>query len=54
MVKWSCKGCTNRYVGCHSQCEDYQNDVLRRHELKEKVYAAKEKERIFFLKCHRA
>ncbi len=23
MMKCACKGCTNRFVGCHSSCADY-------------------------------
>lgn len=43
MAKFSCKGCTERHVGCHSTCEKYitekaENDKLREkeHELKKK------------------
>lgn len=33
-IKFSCKGCTERHVGCHSTCEKYiaekaENDRLR-------------------------
>lgn len=33
-VKFSCKGCTERYVGCHSSCEKYiaekaENDRIK-------------------------
>lgn len=24
-IKCKCKGCTNRYVGCHGSCEAYKN-----------------------------
>ena len=24
IMKCKCKGCTDRYVGCHSECEDYK------------------------------
>ena len=27
----ACKGCTERYVGCHSNCEKYK-DFLQRNE----------------------
>lgn len=46
MAKFSCKGCTERHVGCHSTCEKYitekaENDRLREkeHELKKQYQA---------------
>lgn len=46
MAKFSCKGCTERHVGCHSTCEKYitekaENDRLREkeHELKKQCQA---------------
>ena len=24
-IKCKCKGCTNRYIGCHDNCSDYKS-----------------------------
>jgi len=31
-IKCDCKGCKERYVGCHATCEKYQ-DFLKRNEV---------------------
>lgn len=31
-----CKDCKERYLGCHSKCEKYQNAKKRNDELREK------------------
>lgn len=36
-----CKGCKERYVGCHSSCERYKADVAEREKQKEQSKAAK-------------
>lgn len=33
--KAPCKGCAERYVGCHSNCEGYKDFVVKNNELKE-------------------
>lgn len=46
-----CKGCTKRYVGCHSECEDY---LKFRRELDEKNEArikAKQEEDRYISYC---
>ena len=30
-----CKGCTDRYVGCHAKCDGYKDFVVKNEELKE-------------------
>lgn len=41
----SCKGCTKRHIGCHSNCEDYAEQRRLIEERKEKIHAEKDKER---------
>lgn len=46
----SCMGCTERYVGCHSKCEKYQNWLKIYHE-QIKVQKKKDREyRDYFYK----
>lgn len=33
-----CKGCTDRYINCHSTCEDYQEFKREREELRKEKY----------------
>ena len=36
-MECKCKGCTERHVGCHSECEHYKefkNKLDKQHELK--------------------
>ena len=40
----SCKGCTRRYVGCHSDCEDYKEEKRLRDERNEQIKNAKDLE----------
>lgn len=38
-VDFSCKGCKDRYVGCHSKCEKYKKEkeaVNKKHEIEKK------------------
>lgn len=37
-----CKDCTKRYVGCHSECEIYQNALKKWRERGEKIKKNKE------------
>ena len=30
-----CKGCENRYIGCHSKCDDYKAFKDTRHQINE-------------------
>jgi hypothetical protein len=32
-----CKGCTKRYPGCHSKCQDYKDDVELWQDIKEQL-----------------
>lgn len=47
MYNFSCKGCTDRKVGCHSKCEKYLaesaenvKNIERIHKVKEEEFAA--------------
>ena len=42
----SCKGCTKRHIGCHSECEDYAEQRRIIEERKKKIYAVKDINRI--------
>lgn len=33
MIKFACKGCDRRRVGCHTTCPDYKRDRKRHEEL---------------------
>ena len=46
-TKFSCKGCDERYVGCHSTCEKYIQEKIAHN-------AAKEAERAQYSKSYRA
>lgn len=40
---YSCKNCKDRYMGCHSKCEKYldevkKNEKIKRYERKENIY----------------
>lgn len=35
----SCKGCEKRYIGCHSECEDYIQETKELKERNEKIKA---------------
>lgn len=35
MIKPSCKDCEKRFLGCHSNCEDYKNFLIEREKRKE-------------------
>lgn len=35
-----CKGCTDRYVGCHSTCEDYKKFQEENEKLKKRAREA--------------
>lgn len=48
MIVCKCKGCKNRFIGCHSKCDDY---VKYRKE-KNKVIQEKEKQNIVELIHH--
>ena len=42
-MKCACKGCTNRFVGCHSSCADYAEystrvDSARKEKLNGRFY----------------
>lgn len=28
MINFSCKDCTKRHMGCHSECDTYKNEVI--------------------------
>lgn len=43
MIK-SCKGCEERYLGCHDHCEKYQSEVQAMLEIKRKMRADKVKD----------
>lgn len=36
-----CKNCDKRYIGCHSECEDYQNYKNELEDMKAKIRKAK-------------
>lgn len=36
-----CKNCNKRYIGCHSECEDYQNYKDELEDMKAKIRKAK-------------
>lgn len=38
----SCYGCTDRHIGCHSECEKYKAYCAERAELKAKINKNKE------------
>ncbi len=37
-----CKGCTKKYIGCHSDCKDYLEYKEATAKLKEKIRLSKE------------
>lgn len=41
MFKGSCKGCTDRYVGCHDRCESYKSAKAEYEKKKDEVYKKK-------------
>ena len=41
-----CKGCGNRFVGCHGTCENYAAWVKVEKEIGDKIKAAKDKENL--------
>lgn len=42
--QFSCKGCTKRFVGCHSVCTDYIEAKRCREEMKSRISEAKKRE----------
>lgn len=44
-VKFPCKECTNRNLGCHAICEKYLAAHKENTELREKIYEIKQKNR---------
>lgn len=36
-----CKNCTDRYIGCHSECEKYKNVKLKNEALRKAVFERK-------------
>lgn len=38
----SCYGCTDRHMGCHSDCERYKADCVENEKLKEKIAKGKQ------------
>lgn len=42
MIK-SCKGCTERYLGCHDHCEKYQSELAEVLKAKRKMREEKNK-----------
>lgn len=44
-----CKGCTERYSGCHTQCEDYKEYIKGLEEKKQIIKAAKSKDKEYRL-----
>lgn len=43
----ACKDCTERYVGCHSECEKYQAYLDELYDMREKIRKGKMDEREF-------
>mgnify|MGYP006967271928 CR=1 FL=1 len=46
-MKWACKDCADRHVGCHSDCERYAADVAERrkpHDAERKAYICESQE----------
>lgn len=37
MIKYTCKDCTKRYLGCHDKCEEYQKIKKENVESKRKM-----------------
>lgn len=40
--KKQCYGCSNRHVGCHAECKEYQEYAAKRREVNKKALHAKE------------
>ena len=40
-LRFSCKDCDKRSVGCHATCEDYIRQKVDHEDLKEQIYQAK-------------
>lgn len=44
---FTCNECTNRKVGCHSNCEKYLNELKKYREIQQKINDAKDREHYF-------
>ena len=44
-MECKCKGCEERFVGCHAQCEDYKNYQKEWNAHKQKIKDAKNKDK---------
>lgn len=42
-----CKDCINRYVGCHSSCEEYQSFRISLNEYNDNLYKERYKDNLF-------
>jgi len=47
-IKCACQGCKERYVGCHSTCEEYLEYARQNKEYKEKIKAFDESDRLHY------
>ncbi len=45
MIKAPCLKCEDRYYGCHSACEKYQEFAKKKQELNAEILRQKEEER---------
>ena len=45
VYQFSCKGCTERFVGCHAVCDKYTSAKKLGEEKKAKIREAKKRER---------
>ena len=43
-----CNGCTDRHVGCHSDCEKYKKAKEQHEDFKQMIFEAKGKEMVTY------
>lgn len=48
-----CKGCTDRHVGCHSECKYYKEDIEEWQKMKEYINFDKEERKYLDSKLYR-
>lgn len=42
----SCFNCEKRKIGCHADCEDYQEEKRKRDELRERIWKEKDTDNV--------